>query len=101
MSKAAVFVLTSVREGLPNVMIEALACGCPVVSTDCRSGPAEILEGGTWGRLVPVGDVKALSEAIMAAIAQPPDRATLVERARFFSAAAIARRYLSELLPGR
>jgi len=51
--------------------------------------------------MVPVGDVKALSEAIMAAIAETPDRATLVERARFFSAAAIARRYLSELLPGR
>jgi glycosyltransferase involved in cell wall biosynthesis len=48
------------------VVIEALACGCPVVSTDCLSGPAEILEGGRYGALVPVGDVEARAKTINA-----------------------------------
>lgn len=64
MRRAAVFVLSSLWEGLPTVLIEALAVGTAVVSTDCQSGPAEILEGGKWGRLVPVGDVQALASAI-------------------------------------
>jgi len=68
MKRAAVFVLSSRWEGLPTVLIEAMALGTPVVATDCPSGPAEILEGGKWGRLVPVGDINALSESILAAL---------------------------------
>jgi glycosyltransferase involved in cell wall biosynthesis len=64
MHRAAVFALSSIWEGLPNSLIEALACGCSAVSTDCPSGPAEILDGGKYGHLVPMGDAHAMAEAI-------------------------------------
>jgi len=69
--RASVFVLSSTHEGMPNALIEALALGVPVVATNCRSGPAEILEGGRWGRLTPVGDASAMAQAIQEALAQP------------------------------
>ena len=99
MARAAVFALSSAWEGLPTVVIEALAVGCPVVSTDCPSGPAEILAGGTYGRLVPVGDSPALAAALNATLDAPPPRDILQRRAQAFSIDRAVGRYLEVLFP--
>ncbi|MEB3295659.1 MAG: glycosyltransferase [Synechococcales bacterium] len=85
MSHAAAFVLSSRWEGLPTVLVEALACGCPVISTDCPSGPEEILEQGRFGPLVPMGDVNALANAMVSVLSQPLPKQLLIERAQRFS----------------
>lgn len=71
MARAHVLALSSDHEGLPSVLIEALACGTPVISTDCPSGPSEILQNGRYGVLVPVGDSAALSQALTANLSAP------------------------------
>lgn len=99
MARARLFVLSSRHEGLSNVLIEALACGCPVVSTDCPYGPEEILEGGRWGELVPVCDPSALTRAMARAMNESPRKSALRERAHFFSLERAVSRY-EELLFG-
>lgn len=84
-AKADVYGMSSIHEGLPTVLIECMACGTPVVSTDCPSGPSEILEGGVYGPLVPVGDHAALAEAIEQQLDNPISVDWLKARAREFS----------------
>ena len=94
MARAAVFALTSLYEGLPGVLIQALACGCPVVSTDCPGGSAEILENGKYGRLVPVQHIRELADAIRLTLDSSPDQEQLKARAALFSTDNATRQYL-------
>jgi glycosyltransferase involved in cell wall biosynthesis len=94
MQRARVAVCASVYEGLCNAIIEALACGTPVVSTDCPYGPAEILERGRYGTLTPIGDAAAMAAAIEAALLEVPDRGALMARGRNYSAVRAAERFL-------
>jgi len=91
---ADLFVMSSRHEGLPTVMVEALGFGLPVVSTDCPSGPREILDGGRFGTLVPMDDPAALAKAMEDGLAGPADKAALTSRANDFAPDAISRRLL-------
>ncbi|WP_336135428.1 glycosyltransferase [Natronomonas amylolytica] len=93
MHGADVFFLSSRYEGLPSVLIEALACGCPVVATDCPSGPREILADGTYGRLRPVSDADGLAEAIIGILQEQTPRDELMARADEFATGPVLDRY--------
>lgn len=106
MRRADVFVLSSLAEGFGNVIVEAMACGLPVVSTDCPSGPREILMDGACGELVPVGDARLLADAIISLLRDEARRSDLGRRsnarARDFDVDAICGQYVTALkrLPG-
>lgn len=97
MAQSSVFVLSSIFEGFGNVVAEALAAGTPVVSTDCDSGPAEILDNGKYGRLAPVGDAEALAAAIVQTLQEPRNSEVLRSRSQAFSLDRVTEQYLQVL----
>jgi len=97
MNYADIFVLSSRWEGFGIVLVEAMATGTPVVSTDCPNGPAEILRGGEFGALTPVADEDALASAIEKTLLDPIDSSKLVDRAMDFEQSVIVNEYLSVL----
>ncbi len=99
MSGAAVVALSSNWEGLPTVLIEAMACGTPVVSTDCPSGPSEILRNGELAPLTPVGDALAFTKSLHDVLDRNPDVNRLIARASEFSLDAAVDRYLQVAFP--
>ncbi|MGC9125431.1 MAG: glycosyltransferase, partial [Caldisericaceae bacterium] len=97
MNRADVFVLSSLYEGLSMVLIESLALGVPVVSTDCPSGPREVLEDGKYGKLVPVSDVEALKNAIIETLSSGndlKDNCSLKEHLQRFTIDKVANEYI-------
>lgn len=99
MRSCSVFVLSSRYEGLPNVLIEAIASGAAVVSTDCPSGPRDVLNDGRLAPLVPVGDADAMAAAIEHVLDASTDRAALVARGADFSVDKSLDHYLPVLFP--
>lgn len=101
MRRATVFCLSSIFEGFGNVIVEAMACGAPVISTDCPYGPNEIITDGHDGLLVPVRDPAAISTGLIRVLTDHELRAKFElhgrERARSFHSRTIARAYADEL----
>jgi glycosyltransferase involved in cell wall biosynthesis len=98
LSRASVFALSSAWEGLPITLIEALGIGIPIVSTDCPSGPSEILEDGKWGHLVPVNDHLALARALLSAL-DSPHAERPAEALRRFHVSTVVDQYLETAKP--
>jgi glycosyltransferase involved in cell wall biosynthesis len=98
LGRAALFVLSSLWEGSPTVLTEAMALGLPVVSTDCPSGPREILKGGEIAPLVPVGDPEALAGAMLDALTRRPDKVALQKAVVDYTVAESSRRYVEVML---
>ena len=95
-SRSAVFAMSSAWEGFGVVLVEALALGLPIVSTDCTYGPAEILCDGKYGALVPVGDHEAMAQALLGAL-DGPARRDNSEHVQQFTARSVASQYISLL----
>jgi glycosyltransferase involved in cell wall biosynthesis len=98
LGRASLFVLSSLWEGSPTVLTEAMALGVPVVATDCPSGPREILRGGQIASLVPMGDPVALAAAMLDTLVRRPDRTVLQEAVVDHTVGESSRRYVEVLL---
>lgn len=96
-SQADIFVLSSLVEGLPNVLVEAMMCGCTPVSTNCPTGPMEVLKGGKYGYLVPLNNQKAMSEAIVEALDNPIPKYLLDEAVEPFTVDNVIEQHFSAL----
>jgi len=94
---ADVFALSSYVEGMPNVLIESMMCGCTPVSTDCPTGPREVLQNGKYGYLVPVKDPMAMADAIEKALDSPISKSLLDEAVKPFSEDVVIKRHFEIL----
>ena len=97
LANAGLFVLSSNWEGMSNVLLEAMACGCPVVATDCPTGVRELLEDGRIGVIVPVGNVDAMAQAMVAKLAEVPNRDYLRREAAQYDRKKALDRYVAIL----
>ena len=85
LANSETYVLSSKFEGLPGALVQAMALGCKLVATDCKSGPREVLDGGSRGCLVPVGDAQSMADAILKSLNANHDRSLGKEWASEFS----------------
>lgn len=99
MRRADLLAHSSRYEGFGLVLVEALACGTPVVATDCPGGPSDILDDGEYGKLVDVGDPRGLADAMRRTLADPPDPDRLLERARKYDVDRVADQYVEMVDP--
>ncbi len=99
LSRASIFVLSSVSEGLPNALLEALALKVPIVSTDCVTGPREILREGKDGILVPVRDPVALANSMELQIRSPKEIQDWDLSVKRFELKSVTRQYLRAMIP--
>ena len=98
MYRADIYAMSSRWEGLGNTLIEALACGCFTISTDCMYGPREILDDGKYGMLIPVDDPAAMAAALINAVLEPskkPDKKEMINRSNEFSVSAAIDKYIN------
>ncbi|MDB9885789.1 glycosyltransferase, partial [Gammaproteobacteria bacterium] len=100
-SQADIFVLSSHVEGLPNVLVEAMMCGCTPVSTDCPTGPREVLKDGKYGYLTPIRSPKALSQQILQAIKRPIPTSMLDDAIKPFSEKVVIKNHFKALANSR
>lgn len=99
LARADLYVMSSAYEGCPNALMEAMACRCRVVSTDCPSGPRELLSDGEVGPLAPVGDAEGLAAAMASALAAAPAPGRVTARAAEYDLRAVLERYVAVLFP--
>jgi glycosyltransferase involved in cell wall biosynthesis len=96
-AKSDVFVLASYAEGLPNVLVEAMMCNCSPVSTDCPTGPREVLQDGNYGRLVPIKDPHSMASAIVEVLDNPISESNLLEAIKPFTENIVIERHFDQL----
>lgn len=97
LAHAELFVLSSNWEGMSNVLLEAMVCGCPIVATDCPTGVRELLKDGRIGTIVPVGNIDAMAQAIVTKLSEMPNRELLRREAARYDRKQAMDRYIAIL----